>query len=174
MLLLMLCTSVNGQGLYEFEVGMFWEYSVIGKNSYKVVNHVPRSKIINGKKWFQLVEYGEKFWVANSPQGQIEAVNLYETDAEKTDNLKIELIFKFPATEGDTWVPSETPTRYMGIREITVPAGEFMCHMYHMELGGKYYSDTCIAEGIGVIYSEAVLDNGEKEISKLIRYGKRI
>lgn len=170
---LTLCTSLYGQELYDLEVGKTWKYAVSGKEPYEVVNHISRSKIIDGKRWFQLIEYGEKFWVINSSQGQMEAVNLNETDAEKTDNLGVELIFKFPAHAGETWVSAGTPTKYIGIKEISVPAGKFRCHMYHMDLGGKDYSDTCIAKGVGVIYNEAILDGGEKEISRLLSYGKK-
>jgi hypothetical protein len=43
-----------------------------------------------------------------------------------------------------------------------------------MELGGRNYSDTCIAEGVGVIYNESVMNNGETEISRLINFGSKI
>lgn len=171
-ILLSLFSSVFGKDLFEFEVGMSWEYRVSGKQSYNVVNRISMSKMINGKMWFQLTEYGEKFWVRNSPQGQVEAINLNETDAEKTDDLGVELIFKFPAKSGETWLSYGSLTKYIGIQEMNVPAGKFMCHMYHMDLGGGEYSDTCIAEGVGVIYNEAVLNGNEKEVSRLIKYEK--
>ena len=168
------CTSVQAQGLFTFEVGKYWKYSVSGKKTYEMKNYIARSKIIKGKEWFQLIEYGERFWVSNSSEGQLEAVHLNETEAENTNDLGIALIFKYPAKAGDSWDSAGTPTKYIGIKTITVPAGTFKCHMYHMDLEGRNYSDTCIAEGVGIIYNESILNNQEKEISKLIEYGKRI
>jgi len=170
--------SLNSQtkqvrNLYPLEVGKYWKYSVSGSKPYEVENHISRSKEINGKHWFQLIEYGERFWISNSSEGQIEAVNLYETEAEDYRNLDISVIFKFPVNHGDTWNSGGTPVKYIGEKLINVPAGEFRCHMYHMDLGGINYSDTCIAVDIGVIYNETILNEQDRQVSKLIEYGIR-
>lgn len=163
---------VKANELFTFEVGKYWKYSVQASDTYEVVNHIEKSKIINGKKWYQLIEYGEKFWVSNSPKGQVEAVNLYETQGEYTGDLEVSLIFKYPAKVGEQWGMPENLVIYNGLKSISVPAGKFNCHMYHMDLGGNNYSDTCIAEGVGVIYNESILNDGDKEISRLVEYGK--
>ena len=172
MVILVLCTQVQAQVLFELKVGKYWRYAVSGEKQHEVKNYIAKSKIINGREWFQLIEYGEKFWISNSSEGQLEAENLNETEAENTSDLGVSIIFKFPAEVGDSWKTYfGTHTKYIGLKTISVPAGTFTCHMYHMDLRGNDFSNTCIAEGVGVVYNESRLNNQTKEISKLIEYG---
>lgn len=167
--------------LYRLETGLYWQYRVIhGQESNTVENNIVGSQRIGNITWFESVEYGERFWIRNTPAGQIEAVNLYtqkDTAAifEQLDAkaLHEELMFKFPATAGDSWTTLENTIHYEGLRSISVPAGNFHCHQYSISQYGQTYSHSCIAEGVGVVYSDNLAPDGVLEVSELVAWGKK-
>jgi hypothetical protein len=167
--------------LFPLEVGQYWVYEIrLGEEKALVENHIAGSQTIDGTEWFLSVEYGEKFWIRNSEEGQVEAVNLYTKSEhaavfEQLDakTLREELLFKFPARPGDSWITLENVLRYEGIKTYTVPAGTFECHHYSITQYGVAYSRSCIAEGIGIVYSDNLDASGEWEISRLTHWGKR-
>lgn len=156
--------------LFNFHAGSSWTYQVEGNENYKVTNEVIEVKTVDGQNWYKLVEYGETFWVTNKEHGQFEAINFFDKDPSQTDKAEEVLVFKFPAKVGETWSNNESPTTYLGIKNIVVPAGEFECHMYYIGMGNENYSKSCIAKHIGVVYNEARLENNSKEVSKLLYY----
>jgi hypothetical protein len=168
-------------GLFPLAVGEYWVYEIrAGNQTSTVENRITASHTIGDTEWFLSVEYGEKFWIRNSAEGQVEAVNLYsksETAAvfEQLDpkTLHEELLYKFPAQAGDSWVALENVLRYEGKKTLTVPAGTFECHSYSITQYGQTYSHSCIAEGVGVVYSDNTLPDGQLEISRLKDWGGR-
>ena len=162
--------TVSAEPLFYFHVGAEWTYQVKGSTSRSVTNSVSEVRTINGKNWYKLIEYGEAFWVGNSDKGQVEAVNFFEDNPQQLDEPEERLIFKYPAKVGETWDNVESPTTYQGVTTVTVPAGTFECHIYFIDMGGGNYSKSCIAVNVGVIYNEAVLDSGAKEVAELVSY----
>ena len=170
---------VQADGLFEPRVGQYWIYSIEGKESLRIENRIVASKKIGSKEWFHMIEYGEKFWIRNSDLGQMEAVNLYTKKPEDIEDIigeevvREELVFKFPAKKGESWVTLENTLTYEGEISVTVPAGEFECHMYAISYNKTVYSTSCITEGVGVIYSEVWMEDGRTEISRLEEWGIR-
>lgn len=169
-ILLLVSQAASAEPLFYFHVGTAWTYEVEGSTTSTVTNTVSEVRTVNGKNWYKLVEYGETFWVGNTERGQVEAVNFFDGNPEQLDEPEEVLIFKYPATVGETWNNAGSPTTYKGKQTITVPAGIFDCHVYFIDMGLGYYSKSCIANNVGVVYNEAILENGVKEISKLIKY----
>jgi hypothetical protein len=174
------CSHQASSPLFPLETGLYWRYEIEKQGETKQVqNWIANSRTIGPYQWFLSVEYGERFWIRNSLQGQVEAVNLYKKkydapEFEKLDPKTIhqELLFKYPATPGDTWIMLENTIRYEGLQTLTVPAGTFDCHQYSITQYGQTYSHSCIAEGIGVIYSDNQLPDGQWETSRLLDWGK--
>ena len=166
--------------LFTLETGKYWSYQIHkGDEQATVKNVVADSKWLGDTQWFLLVEYGEKFWVRNTAKGQVEAVNLYSKEPDDLIFVQLdpkavreELIFKFPARPGDSWITLENNIRYEGVYSKTVPAGIYHCHLYSISRYGEIYSHSCIAEDIGVIYSDNLLESGEWEVSELESWGK--
>ena len=156
--------------LFYFSVGLEWKYQVEGDDKRVVTNAVTDVKTVKGRNWYKLEEYGETFWVGNSSLGQVEAIDFFEGDPGQLDEPEEVLIFKFPAKVGEIWYNVDSPTSYDGVKTLTVPAGTFNCHMYTINMGNGDYSKSCIAKDVGVVFNEAVLEGGLKEISKLISY----
>ena len=172
--------AMTARGLFPLEVGRYWIYQLDGDKQKTVKNSIASTLTIGETQWFESIEFGEKFWIRNGDEGQMEAVNLYTKDEnaaifEKIDPKVIheELMFKFPARPGDTWTTLENLISYEGIETLTVPAGDFSCHMYSIAQYGQTYSHSCIAEGIGVVYSDNILPDGKKEISRLLEWSKK-
>lgn len=165
--------------LFPLAVGEYWVYEISAGNQHRTIeNRISASHTIGDTEWFLSVEYGENFWIRNSPEGQVEAVNLYnkgETSAvfEQLDAKTIheELLYKFPVKTGDSWVTLENVLRYEGKKIMTVPAGTFECHDYSITQYGQTYSRSCIAEGVGVVYSDNTLPDGTLEVSRLKDWG---
>lgn len=170
LLILLFSPCVCAEPLFYFHSGSSWTYQVEGEKNYEVTNEVVEVKTVDGQNWYKLVEFGETFWVANKEGGQYEAVNFFEKMPSQIEKAEEVLIFKYPAKVGETWGNYYSPTTYLGVKNIIVPAGEFRCHMYYIDMGNGDYSKPCIAKNVGVVYSEAVLNNGPKEISKLLYY----
>ncbi|WP_417585875.1 hypothetical protein [Nitrincola sp.] len=162
--------SAFADSLFSLTVGAKWIYELEGGTSKTITNSIKEVRTVDGKDWYRLSEYGETFWVRNTEQGQVEAVNFVNQDPDQLNNPEEILVFKYPAEVGETWPNMGSPTTYKGIQTYTVPAGTFDCHEYYIDLGEGYYSRSCIAIDIGVVYNVAVLDGGKKEVSKLIRY----
>lgn len=167
--------------LFPLAVNQYWVYEILLDNEGAIMeNQIASSQLIGETEWFLSIEYGEKFWIRNSAEGQVEAVNLYtkgENAAvfEQLDpkTIREELLYKFPARAGDSWVTLENILRYEGKKILTVPAGTFECHSYSITQHGQTYSHSCIAEGIGVVYSDNTLPDGKLEISRLKHWGTR-
>ncbi len=179
-------TQGSGKVLFPLSIGQYWIYQVkSGTKSGTIENRIVSSRTIGNIEWFLSMEYGDKFWIRNTPAGQAEAVNLYTKgeDAAIFEQLdpkviREELLFKFPAKAGDQWVALENTLRYEGRRRIDTPAGSFDCHWYSItsyliDKKGQTYSHSCIAEGVGVVYSDNLLEDGTLEISRLQSWGKR-
>lgn len=167
--------------LFPLEVGQYWIYEItLDDETATVENTIAAAHTIGSTEWFLSIEYGEKFWIRNSTEGQVEAVNLYTKSEnaavfEQLDpkTLREELLYRFPAQAGDSWIALENILRYEGKKILTVPAGTFECHSYSVTQYGQTYSRSCIAEGIGVIYSDNTGPDGRLEISRLKQWGKR-
>lgn len=172
--------------LFPLAVDQYWVYEILLDDEGAIMeNQITSSQMIGGTEWFLSIEYGEKFWIRNTAEGQVEAVNLYtkgENAAvfEQLDpkTIREELLYKFPAQAGDSWVTLENVLRYDGKKILTVPAGTFECHSYSVapyfaNKQGQTYSHSCIAEGIGVVYSDNTLPDGKLEISRLKHWGTR-
>jgi len=56
---------------------------------------------------------------------------------------------------------------------MDTPAGHFSCLMYSIAQYGQTYSHSCIAPGIGVVYSDNTLPDGSLEVSRLVKWGKK-
>jgi len=170
LLLLIITPCVYADPLFYFHAGSSWTYQVDGNKRYKITNKIVEVKIVDGQNWYKLSEYGETFWVTNKEHGQFEAINFFEKTPSQIARAEEVLVFKYPAKVGETWNNNYSPTTYLGIYNIIVPAGEFQCHMYKIDMGNGDYSKTCIAKDVGVVYNEAKLNKGSKEISKLLYY----
>lgn len=167
--------------LFPLSVGQYWVYQIErGDEQMTLENTIASSQTIGGIEWFLSIEFGEKFWIRNTTDGQVEAVNLY-TQSEHAvifENLdpkavREELLFKYPARAGDSWVALENTLRYEGKRTVETPAGIFHCHAYSISQYGQTYSHSCIAEGVGVVYSDNTLPDGSTEVALLQSWGKR-
>ena len=169
-LLILISPQLLAEPLFYFHAGASWTYQVDSTKNYQVTNKVISVKTIDGQNWYELVEYGEKFWVANKEYGQVEAINFFEEKPSQISKAEEILVFKYPAKVGEKWGEIGSITTYLGTKNITVPAGEFTCHMYNIDMNKGNYSKSCIAKNIGIIYNEAVLENNPKEISKLLSY----
>lgn len=167
---LFFCSSAIAEPLFELRVGASWTYVVSGNEEYIVTNRIMEQRSAQGITWFRLSEYGDTFWIRNSKQGQVEAVDLFNSDFDPAQARNEGLIFKFPANAGDQWNMDFSPTTYRGIRTTKVPAGSFSCHEYFIDMGNGSYSLSCIAEGLGVIYNETVFEDSSREVSRLLRY----
>ena len=170
LLFFLLTSNAYAEPLFYFHVGSSWTYQVEGKKNYQVTNKVIEVKTIDGQNWYKLVEYGEVFWVANKEHGQFEAINFFDKNPSQLQKAEEILVFKYPAEVGETWKNNDSPTTYLGTTNIVVPAGEFTCHMYHIDLGKGDYSKSCIAKHVGVVYNEVKFENNSTEISKLLHY----
>jgi len=169
-ILLAAVMPASAGSLFELKVGMTWTYVIEGDNDGQVTNKIADAKLILGNRWFQLIEFGDRFWIRNSDIGQVEAVNLFDSDAENVTAIEELVIFKYPATAGEKWNESDSPITYLGKQRLQVPAGDFDCHVYHIHIVGDSYSKYCVAEGVGVIYNESILDDDSKRITKLLEF----
>lgn len=160
--------------LFELYVGASWTYDVEVEDGegYRVVNAIHDKHQVGDIDWYQLEEYGDIFWVANTEQGQVEAFSESEIYLESLDHEDVEklLIFKFPAEPGESWAGAYGDViTYQGKKTRTVPAGTFACHSYFIDLGDGSYSKSCIAPDVGVVHNESV-DAGAREISRLVSH----
>ena len=170
--LLLFSSSLSIAGPYELRTGLTWTYELTGGEQNEVINSVPRSVVIDGVEWFELNEYGERFWVRNTEQGQVEAVNYYERDLDASEPIVESLVYKFPVLVDETWGDPDSPVIYLGLRDVTVPAGEFTCHLYRFDLGDGATSESCVSNGAGVVLNEFKNVDGTRQVSRLVRYVK--
>ncbi len=171
LVLLLLPMTANADALFDLHVGDTWHYETSGDPNDSVTNRISEIRTNAGATWYRLIEYGETYWVRNSESGQVEAIDYFETDLPEQPKAQESLIFKFPATPGDSWRTGETIIRYEGIEEIQVPAGTYKCHMYLFDMGADS-SKTCIAKDIGVIYNEFRIGDEPPRISRLQSFAK--
>jgi hypothetical protein len=164
---------VVAEPLYPLEVGMYWVYELEEDPGNPVTNKVISKKTILGNAWYELEEYGDTFWVRNSDQGQVEAFNLFNTDAQNVSEIEEVVIYRYPYRAGETYSIEEDVITIEGERTITVPAGTFQCIDYRIDMPpGPDYSLNCIAPGVGVVYNEFLME-GTMSISRLIKYGTK-
>jgi hypothetical protein len=184
LLVFALCMRVGADTLFPLEPGKFWTYRVTNNSGLttepEIINRVVTSVKIGDVTWYQLDEFEETFWIRNSSEGQLEAVNLFDRDGKELRTelerlipqaVREQLLFKFPVAEGDEWEVFDSTVRYDGTLNISVPAGNFDCHMYSVSQLGHIYSRSCIAENVGIVYSDLVLENGDTVTSRLVKWG---
>jgi hypothetical protein len=146
--------------------GLSWTYEVEGETTTTVTNKILRTVFFNNTEWYELEEYGKKFWIRNTELGQVEALYFHESTAEEG------VVFKFPAKPGESWMIHEDKHVYLGQFEVSVPAGKYRCHMYLINMGSGSYSKSCIAENVGVVFNEFKLKGKKKQISRLVSFRK--
>jgi hypothetical protein len=156
--------------LYPLAVGMYWTYQV-GDVEKPVTNRIVSSKTILGNEWYQLNEFGDTFWVRNTREGQVEAINLWGTGAENVTTIEELLVYKYPYQVGETYMLGEDSITIEKEKTVTVPAGTFQCTPYHIQMTENDYSISCIAHGVGVVENE-FMNQGKLSVSRLIKYGK--
>jgi hypothetical protein len=156
--------------LYPLTNGSSWTYNVIAKKNYTVTNKIVEEKLIDGVKWYKLHEYDSILWVRNNKLGQVEAANYFGKETPPLEKAQEVVAFKFPVKLGDTWEYNGAIVTYKGIERMEVPAGIFECHVYYIDLGDDFYDKLCIAKDIGIVYNEEIVEDNDKEISKLIKY----
>ncbi len=179
-----LCTQAAADALFPLETGQFWTYNVTNTNGLtaksEMINRVVTSVQIGNITWYQLDEFEETFWIRNGNEGQLEAVTLFDRSGEELRTelerlipqaVREELLFKFPVDTGDEWDMFDSTVRYDGTQNFSVPAGNFDCHMYSVSQLGHIYSRSCIAENVGIVYSDLVLENGDTVTSRLVKWG---
>ena len=169
LILLIVSHHSVGAGLYDLRSGRVWVYAIEGAEQ-NATSSIERSIKINDVDWYELVEYGERFWIRNTPQGQVEAANFFEREINLSEPIEEIMVFKYPASVGDEWGDMGAKSSYLGLRNVRVPAGAFDCHLYRFELGEGAYSESCVAEGIGVVFNEFKNSAGKLDVSKLVRY----
>ena len=156
--------------LYPLTVGSWWTYKVSGENYTETTNRVTESKVIGGKTWYRLIDHGDTFWVRNGPEGQVEAMALFGTDADQpVDALDETLVFKYPVSPGAVYALGEDQVRVDGERTITTAGGEFVCLQYVIGMGGESFAAQCITPGVGPVEIEFFFD-GRRSVSRLVDY----
>lgn len=164
---LLLPIGVVAKPIYELVVGTRWHYTVNGDQNNPVHSLIRRVKTIGSHQWYELSEYGDRFWIRNTAKGQVEAVDWFNAEPNSKQLVVTSLVYKFPATVGDAWLIGDSKVSYTGTVNVTVPAGRFECHVYHFDLGDNQYSQSCVAESVGVVYSVFVGADGTKHTSEL-------
>lgn len=166
----LLPTLVHGDSLFEISVGSWWKYKVNKGEAPESISSISDAKVIDGVKWYLLVEDGSKYWIRNSEHGQVEAVNFFDSIPEDDDKAEEIVVFKYPSTKGDTWSYVTDLSTYLGMKDVEVPAGRYKCHMYNIQMSETDYSAVCIAEHVGVVFNEVVLNGGKKMTYELISF----
>jgi hypothetical protein len=166
-----LAGTAAAEPLYPLSVGMYWTYQV-GDNSKPITNKIVSKKSILGNDWYQLNEFGDTFWVRNTNEGQVEAINLWGTAAQNVNSIDELLVYKYPYQDGETYKLGEDSVTVGGIKTITVPAGTFQCIDYRIQMTDTDYSISCVARGVGVVQNE-FMHNGTLTFSKLTEYGSK-
>lgn len=149
---------------------MYWEYEIDGDANRLERNRVASKKHIQGGEWYELVEYGESFWVRNGRDGQQEAQNLYNTQADDVKEIDEILVYKYPFDIGESYKSGIDVVKVLGEQEVTVPAGSFRCTIFHIDMSEGNYSRNCIAKGVGVVQNEFYY-KGKLSVSRLVEYG---
>jgi len=168
---LLLAGTTLAAPLYPLEVGMYWTYQV-GDVEKSITNRIVSSKNILGNEWFQLNEFGDTFWIRNTDQGQVEAINLWGTGAENVTTIEEILVYKYPYQVGETYMLGEDSITIEADKTVTVPAGTFQCTPYRIQMTESDYSISCIARGVGVIENE-FMNQGRLSVSRLLDYGRK-
>lgn len=169
--LLFLPITAYADPLFELHIGDTWRYELVGDAENSVINQISESKTNVGQTWYRLVEYGETYWIRNASEGQVEAVEYFESELPSQPKVNEALIFKYPAQIGDSWGSGDTLISYEGVEKVTVPAGTYDCHMYLFDMGSDY-SKSCIAKDVGVVYNEFKIGDEAPRISRLISFTK--
>ena len=162
--------TAQAEPLYPLAVGMYWTYQV-GDVEKPVTNRIVSSKTLLGNKWYQLNEFGDTFWIRNTEQGQVEAINLWGTGAENVTTIEELLVYKYPNQVGETYKLGEDSITIEAEKTVTVPAGTFQCTPYRIQMTESDYSISCIAQGVGVVENE-FMNQGRLSVSRLLKYGK--
>ncbi len=165
---------VSAIELYPLHLGAVWWYEaeLNGVPQEIMQSYIQHSVVVDGVEWFELVEDGQRFWVRNTPDGQAEAENYFDRDLNISEPIDEVLIFKYPAVVGETWSGVESSIAYLGLHTIEVPAGVFECHMYHFKDMDEVFSESCIAEGVGIVYNKFKDDGNKTSVIKLLKMDK--
>jgi len=163
--------TAQAEPLYPLAVGMYWTYQV-GDVEKPVTNRIVSSKTILSNKWYQLNEFGDTFWIRNTEQGQVEAINLWGTGAENVTTIEELLVYKYPNKAGETYNLGEDSITIEAEKTVTVPAGTFQCTPYRIQMTEIDYSISCIAQGVGVVENE-FMNQGRLSVSRLLEYGTK-
>lgn len=155
--------------LYPLNVGMYWVYEIDGSEN-RETNKIVSTKSIQGNEWYELIEYGETYWVRNGEAGQLEAVSVFDENAASEQTVEEITVFKYPLQLGESYSSGIDIVKVVGEKVITVPAGTFRCTIYHIQMSGEDYSRNCIAKGVGVVENE-FFSEGELSVSRLVEYG---
>ena len=129
-----LFNTANADPLYPLKVDMYWVYELEEDPGNPVTNKVISKKTILGNEWYELEEYGDTFWVRNTAEGQVEAFNLFNTDARDVSQVEEVIIYRYPYRAGETYTIDEDVITIAGERNITVPAGTFQCIEYRIDM----------------------------------------
>lgn len=156
--------------LYPLTVGSWWTYKVSGENYTEATNRIAESGLIGSKTWYRLIDHGETFWVRNGPEGQVEAMALFGTDADQpVDALDETLVFKYPVSPGTVYPLGEAQqVSVVGERTLTTGGREFTCIQYVIEMDGDFAAQ-CITPGVGPVEIE-VSAGGRRSVSRLVDY----
>lgn len=174
-LIILLCSIVTSpvyaDVLFELHVGAEWLYEMEGTENRQGVVRIETAHAVDGVLWYRLNEFGEVFWIRNGDGGQIEALNVDEDGPHMRGDADDELlVFHYPAEAGERWSFFDTEVTYQGVRSMSLPAGGFDCHAYHLDMGDGDYSLSCFTPEVGLVYNEAVLEGGPKTVARLLRF----
>ena len=175
--LLLNCTPTNtaqrsnasklGPALIPLAVGNTWTYTRLETNE-TLQSKVEKSQNLNGTTWYLYNEVGERFWVRNEGMNQYEALDFYDAEEIKGEEIKTAMVlnvdaasYSFESVESASYRKCKT--------SITVPAGTFACHLIRFELGQGEYSENYFKEGIGLLKSTYHTSNDTRTI-ELVDY----
>ncbi|MBZ2190548.1 hypothetical protein K8B33_15670 [Alcanivorax sp. JB21] len=166
----MLAFQAHAEELFALNAGAEWFYEMEGGEAPEAVVRIDETRSVHGVVWYRLDEFGDVFWVRNGDGGQIEAVEAGDNGPDEKRFYEEVLVFRYPAEPGERWELFDTEFTYQGLRPVDVPAGRFDCHAYHLDMGDGRYALSCFVPKIGLVYSESVLDDGEKTVARLVRF----
>jgi hypothetical protein len=133
------------------------------------VNEVLGKIAVNNITWYKLRDFNDIFWVRSGKSGQYEAINWFDNNNPQSSPVA-SLMFKYPINKTTVYVAGEDKViAFYPTIMIRTPAGKFECIMYQIGIDKNNHSKSCIAYGIGVVWSEVVI-NGKAEIAELVKY----
>lgn len=171
---LLLPIFISGQLMaaefYPLQVGNQWKYIVHANPEYEMVNEVLDKVVVDKVTWYKLKEFEDIYWVRSGENGQLEAMNW--AGMEKTDSSPVEeiLVYSFPLHKSTLYDAGEdTIAVYLPAQTVKTAAGEFKCIMYQIGLDKKNHTKNCVAEGVGIVWSDLITE-GESEVAELVEF----